>query len=123
MPQTPAVSVETYRERIAKAQAAMKEFGLRAMVLESGPAMLYLTGVRWVGNLPPEQFTEFGLLGVNPPAGGELVFTATQAFASQAAFDTLVTGNLTAKFPTSYFGRVQEIVAPRVLKIGFKLDF
>jgi hypothetical protein len=24
---------------------------------------------------------------------------------------------------TSYFGRSQEIVAPRVLKIGFKLDF
>ena len=24
---------------------------------------------------------------------------------------------------TSYFGRVQEIVAPRVLKIGFKFDF
>ena len=28
-----------------------------------------------------------------------------------------------AKATTSYFGRVQEIVAPRVLKIGFKLDF
>jgi len=40
-----------------------------------------LTGVRWVGNLPPEEFTEFGLLGVNPPAGGELAFTAIQAFA------------------------------------------
>jgi len=38
---------ETYRERIAKAQAAMKEFGLRAIVLEPGPAMQYLTGVRW----------------------------------------------------------------------------
>src|SRR5689334_16111217 len=36
----------------------------------------HLTGVRWVGNLPPEQFTEFGLLGVNPGSGGELVFTA-----------------------------------------------
>jgi uncharacterized protein YcnI len=40
-----------------------------------------LTGVRWVGNLPPEEFTEFGLLGVNPPSGNELVFTAIQAFA------------------------------------------
>jgi uncharacterized protein YcnI len=40
-----------------------------------------LTGVRWIGNLPPEQFTEFGLLGVNPTAGNELVFTAIQAFA------------------------------------------
>ena len=40
-----------------------------------------LTGVRWVGNLPPEEFTEFGLLGVNPAGGNELVFTAVQAFA------------------------------------------
>jgi uncharacterized protein YcnI len=40
-----------------------------------------LTGVRWVGNLPPEEFTEFGLLAVNPPAGGDLAFTAIQAFA------------------------------------------
>ena len=40
-----------------------------------------LTGVRWVGNLPPEEFTEFGLLGINPPAAKELVFTAIQAFA------------------------------------------
>jgi uncharacterized protein YcnI len=40
-----------------------------------------LTGVRWIGDLPPEQFTEFGLLGQNPGGGGELVFTAIQAFA------------------------------------------
>src|SRR6516225_1596595 len=36
-----------YPSRIAKLQAAMKEFGLQAIVLEPGPAMLYLTGVRW----------------------------------------------------------------------------
>jgi uncharacterized protein YcnI len=40
-----------------------------------------LIGVRWIGNLPPEQFTEFGLLAVNPAGGGELAFTAIQAFA------------------------------------------
>jgi uncharacterized protein YcnI len=40
-----------------------------------------LTGVRWIGNLPPEQFTEFGLLAVNPSAGGDFAFTAIQAFA------------------------------------------
>ena len=44
MPQT---TEATYRERIAKLQDAMKEFGLQAVVLEPGPAMLYLTGVRW----------------------------------------------------------------------------
>lgn len=36
-----------YRERIAKLQDAMKEFGLAAIVLEPGQAMVYLTGVRW----------------------------------------------------------------------------
>ena len=60
---------------------------------------------------------------LNSSAAQNSVGTATQSFASQAAFDTLVTSNLTAKFPTSYFGRVQEIVAPRVLKIGLKFDF
>jgi hypothetical protein len=40
----------------------------------------------------------------------------TQSFANQQAFDA-------ARLTTSYFGRVQEIVAPRVLKIGFKFEF
>jgi hypothetical protein len=40
----------------------------------------------------------------------------TRNFADQAAFDA-------SRATVSYFGRVQEIVAPRVLKIGFKLDF
>jgi Xaa-Pro dipeptidase len=43
MPQTP----DPFQERIAKLQAAMKEFGLQAVVLEPGAAMFYLTGVRW----------------------------------------------------------------------------
>jgi Xaa-Pro dipeptidase len=36
-----------YQERLARLQGAMKEFGFRAVVLEPGPPMLYLTGVRW----------------------------------------------------------------------------
>src|SRR5450432_2359260 len=47
MQQTAEVPTATYRERIAKLQDAMKEFGLGAVVLEPGPAMQYLTGVRW----------------------------------------------------------------------------
>jgi Xaa-Pro dipeptidase len=43
MPQT----TPNYAERIAKLHAARKEFGFQAIVLEPGPAMLYLTGVRW----------------------------------------------------------------------------
>jgi Xaa-Pro dipeptidase len=46
MPQTDT-SESTYRARIAKVQDAMREFGLQAIVLEPGPAMLFLTGVRW----------------------------------------------------------------------------
>ena len=45
--QTTGTSPETYKARVVKLQEAMKEFGLRAIVLEAGPAMLYLTGVRW----------------------------------------------------------------------------
>ena len=38
-------------------------------------------GVRWTGKLPPHQFTEFGLLAVNPAADRELVWTAVQTYA------------------------------------------
>jgi len=38
-------------------------------------------GARWTGKLPPMQYAEFGLLAVNPPADGEIVWTATQYYA------------------------------------------
>jgi len=47
MPQTTEPSIDTIHARVAKLQEAMQEFGLRAVVLEPGPAMMYLTGVRW----------------------------------------------------------------------------
>ena len=47
MQQTTEVTAETYQERITKLQSAMKELGFQAVVLEPGPAMIYLTGVRW----------------------------------------------------------------------------
>jgi Xaa-Pro dipeptidase len=40
-------TVSEFKARIGKAQEAMKEFGLGAIILEPGPAMTYLTGVRW----------------------------------------------------------------------------
>jgi Xaa-Pro dipeptidase len=43
----PQITPETYADRLARVQKAMKEFGLEAIVLEPGPAMVYLTGVRW----------------------------------------------------------------------------
>ena len=53
---------------------------------------------------------------LNTHAGQSNYGTLTQGFASQAAFDA-------ARLTTSYFGRVQEIVAPRVFKLGFKFEF
>jgi Xaa-Pro dipeptidase len=38
---------DEFQARIVKTQQAMKEFGLGAIVLEPGPAMTYLSGVRW----------------------------------------------------------------------------
>src|SRR5215469_12863210 len=43
----PQNTTENYAQRLAQLQKAMKEFGLEAIVLEPGPAMVYLTGVRW----------------------------------------------------------------------------
>jgi hypothetical protein len=52
----------------------------------------------------------------NTNAAQGSIGTLTQAYTSQAAFDA-------AKATTSYFGRVQEIVAPRILKLGVKYTF
>jgi uncharacterized protein YcnI len=40
-----------------------------------------ITGARWTGQLAPERFVELGIIAVNPKAGGELTFSATQSFA------------------------------------------
>ena len=40
-------SAPDYAARLARLQAMMPEHGVEAVLLESGPAMLYLTGVRW----------------------------------------------------------------------------
>ena len=53
---------------------------------------------------------------LNSSAGQNSFGTVTRGNADQAAFDA-------ARKTVAYFGRVQEIVAPRVLKIGFKFDF
>jgi Xaa-Pro aminopeptidase len=47
MPQNNDTADATYRSRIEKLREAMKEFGLAAVVIEPGPAMVYLTGVHW----------------------------------------------------------------------------
>jgi hypothetical protein len=53
---------------------------------------------------------------LNTHAGQNNFGTTTRSFANQAAFDA-------ARATTSYFGRVQEIVAPRIVKLGARLEF
>jgi hypothetical protein len=53
---------------------------------------------------------------LNSSAGQNSYGSVTRGFTSPTDFANNQLG-------TSYFGRVQEIVAPRVLKIGFKFDF
>lgn len=53
---------------------------------------------------------------LNSSAGQNSFGLLTQSFASQTAFDA---GRLT----TAYFGRTQEIVAPRILKVAVRFEF
>ena len=59
-------------------------------------------------------FEVHNLTNTNAAQGS--IGTLTQSYTSQAAFDA-------AKATTSYFGRVQEIVAPRIAKFGVKYTF
>src|SRR5437763_15770147 len=88
--------------------------GLRVTAIEQRPGWQAealrdssgnLTGVRWLGNLPPEEFTEFGLLGVNPPAAGDLVFTAVQAFADGTKVEW--SGSASSKTPAARVRRAR----------------
>jgi hypothetical protein len=54
---------------------------------------------------------------LNSSAGQNSYGVITRANASQAAFETARAAG------TSYFGRVQEIVAPRVFKLAFRYNF
>ncbi len=53
---------------------------------------------------------------LNSNAAQNSIGTLTQAFTSQAAFDA-------ARATTSYFGRTQEILAPRIAKLGVRYSF
>lgn len=40
-----------------------------------------IVGATWTGNLPPDQFAEFGVMAINPKAGESLTWRFTQAYA------------------------------------------
>jgi hypothetical protein len=54
---------------------------------------------------------------LNSSAGQSTFGVITRSNATQAAFETARAAG------TSYFGRIQEIVAPRVFKLGFRFNF
>ena len=73
------ITVEVHFPATLRVTAVEQKPGWQAEAIRDGAGNL--TGVRWIGSLPPEQFTEFGVLAVNPSGAGELAFTAIQAFA------------------------------------------
>jgi hypothetical protein len=72
-------------------------------------------GVRFGGSRRASVIVELHNV-LNSNAGQSNYGSVTRGFADVAAFQAGQRG-------TSYFGRVQEIVAPRVLKLGFKIEF
>lgn len=58
-----AITVDEHRERIARAQARMRELGIAALFAHAGTNMTYLSGTRW----PPSE----RLVGLIVPAEGE----------------------------------------------------
>ena len=40
-----------------------------------------ITGATWIGTIEPYEFVEFGMLGLNPKQGDQLVFKFTQYYA------------------------------------------
>ena len=46
-----------------------------------------ITGARWTGKLAPERFVQFAIIGVNPKAGSDLSFSATQTYADGSVVD------------------------------------
>ena len=70
--------------------------GLRVTAVEQKPDWMAeavrdasgkLVGVHWHGRLPPQEFTEFGLLGVNPSNPGALRWSAVQIFTDGSKID------------------------------------
>lgn len=46
-----------------------------------------ITGARWTGKLAPERFVQFGIIAVNPKAGADLGFAASQLYADGTRVD------------------------------------
>jgi uncharacterized protein YcnI len=67
-----------------------------------------IVAARWTGKLPSGQFTEFGLLAVNPATGTVLEWTAIQAYADGGKVEW--SGKPGSKTPAA---RVTLVPAPR----------
>lgn len=59
-----------------------------------------IVAVRWTGSLPPHQFTEFGIIAVNPATPGELKWVATQTYEDRSTVEW--TGARGSRTPASF---------------------
>jgi hypothetical protein len=76
--QSDTISIELHLPAGLRVTSFEQKPGWITQVLRDGSGAI--VGVRWTGRLPPRQFTEFGLLAVNP-ARTDLVWPAMQGFA------------------------------------------
>ena len=78
----PTVRVEGVFPREVRVTAVEQVPGWTIDVRRDGGGAI--VGATWTGNLPPDQFVEFGLLAANPKTGSVLTWTFTQVYADGA---------------------------------------
>jgi Xaa-Pro dipeptidase len=107
---TPITAAER-RTRVAKAQALMAEHDIDALLLESGSALTYFTGVRWWRS---ERFT-----GAVIPREGDLAIV-TPYFEEPSIRESLEVGDdvRTWHEHENPFQRVHQVLSDRGLKAG-----
>lgn len=76
---TATVALELHFPDGLKFSAVEQKAGWQSELLRDSSGEV--RGVRWTGKLEPKEFTELGLLAINPTKEGEIVFDATQFFA------------------------------------------
>jgi uncharacterized protein YcnI len=94
--------------------------GIRAVAFEQKPgwtvapredAKGVVVAVRWQGRLAPRQFTELGLLAVNPAVAGELVWRAVQTYADGSKVEW--SGIAGSKTPAA-----RSVIVPALSEVG-----
>ncbi len=105
------IAVDELRTRVARAQAIMRERNIAALILESGSALVYFTGVRWGRS---ERFT-----GAVIPREGDIAIV-TPAFEEPSIRESLMVGDDVRIWQEDEnpFDRVAQILSDRKLAGG-----